>query len=179
MKKQRKVPKISRSGAGALAAACLALLAAGVAISGQPSRIELRVDIKTVTGENLDMRQVLREHMTVGLRSEAPEKIILFAARMQRGRIVDVFQSRPFKVKPGDQRLLGDEYAPGDQFVPGDQFTTSSGELDVKSVERQIINGIFEAPLKRKTDNSLYLVAVPADAGRRASSSARPMLVLF
>ena len=126
------------------------------------------------------MRRLLLSGLTVGLtmpdkaQSLASARMVLHAVRMERGRIAERFNSRPFAIPGGQARVPGDAFLPGNAFLPGDMFMPA--EVDSPGMVSFPASGqtgaVEEAALRffqtQRITQGAYWVALPVGMEARA-----------
>lgn len=195
----RHVPRF-----GALLSAFLVL---GLAASLAPPSVQAQISLTKIeldprrtdmmfqksTQEGEPVHRVIESTLRITSDSKAPVSLVLFAFRLQDGRVVARHRSEPFRVSSArpfypDERLL-----PGEEFYglprvlarvgPDDIVLASRGlspSEGTRGIGRLLESTVFtERPKNWQDGQAIYLIAVPADMRRQGDGVSAHPAVLF
>lgn len=195
----RHVPRF-----GALLSAFLVL---GLAASLAPPSVQAQISLTKIeldprradmmfqksTQEGEPVQRVLESTLRIRTDSEAPVSLVLFAFRLEDGRVVARHRSEPFRVSSArpfypDERLLPDEEFYGLPRVlghvgPDDIVLASRGVAPSEGttrIGRLLESTLFtERPKDWQDRQAIYVIAVPADMRQQDKGMSAHPAVLF
>lgn len=156
-----------------------------------PRRADMMFQKSTQQGE--PVQQVIENTLRVRSDGEAPVSLVLFAFRLEDGRVVAKHRSEPFRVSSARPFYPDERFLPGEEFYGLPRVLAHVGPEDIVLASRGVppsegttqIGRILESTVftERPKDwqerQAIYLIAVPADMRRQRKGVSAHPAVLF